>query len=177
MPTRPMEGLRVIEVAGWSFVPAAGAVLADWGADVSKVEHPVGGDPQRNFAAHSRFNDAGSRAKNAAECVAKLDAEFANRTLADAIEMLDRQQGPWAVHQRPLEVSDDVQIAAHGTIQPVEAGDGSPFHLIANPVQFDEEPAHLTRAPVFGEHTEQILLGAGHTWDDLVTWKGDEVIS
>lgn len=35
----PMKGVRVLEVAQWTFVPAAGAVLADWGADVIKVEH------------------------------------------------------------------------------------------------------------------------------------------
>src|SRR5215470_13064195 len=44
-----LEGVRVIEVAQWWFVPAAGAVLADWGADVIKVEHPVSGDPQRGL--------------------------------------------------------------------------------------------------------------------------------
>lgn len=32
----PMEGVRVVEVAGWTFVPAAGAVLADLGAEVIK---------------------------------------------------------------------------------------------------------------------------------------------
>ncbi|MDT5216115.1 MAG: hypothetical protein QOK18_4354, partial [Mycobacterium sp.] len=36
---RPMDGVRVLEVAQFTFVPAAGAVLADWGADVIKVEH------------------------------------------------------------------------------------------------------------------------------------------
>src|SRR6266487_3129265 len=46
-----MEGVRVVEVASWTFVPAAGAVLADWGADVIKIEHPVTGDPQRGLAA------------------------------------------------------------------------------------------------------------------------------
>ncbi|UUZ45250.1 CoA transferase [Janibacter limosus] len=35
-----MQGVKVVEVASWTFVPAAGAVLADWGADVIKVEHP-----------------------------------------------------------------------------------------------------------------------------------------
>jgi crotonobetainyl-CoA:carnitine CoA-transferase CaiB-like acyl-CoA transferase len=35
-----MEGFRVLEVAQFTFVPAAGAILADWGADVIKVEHP-----------------------------------------------------------------------------------------------------------------------------------------
>ena len=44
-----MEGFRVLEVAQFTFVPAAGAILADWGADVIKVEHPVGGDTQRGF--------------------------------------------------------------------------------------------------------------------------------
>jgi crotonobetainyl-CoA:carnitine CoA-transferase CaiB-like acyl-CoA transferase len=44
-----MSGVRVIEVASWTFVPAAGAVLADWGADVIKIEHPDKGDPQRGL--------------------------------------------------------------------------------------------------------------------------------
>jgi crotonobetainyl-CoA:carnitine CoA-transferase CaiB-like acyl-CoA transferase len=44
-----LAGFRVLEVAAWTFVPAAGAVMADWGADVIKVEHPVGGDPQRGL--------------------------------------------------------------------------------------------------------------------------------
>lgn len=44
-----LRGIRVLEVASWTFVPAAGAVLADWGADVIKVEHPVTGDPQRGL--------------------------------------------------------------------------------------------------------------------------------
>ncbi|MCC2980284.1 CaiB/BaiF CoA transferase family protein [Sphingomonas sp. IC4-52] len=47
--TRVMEGVRVLEVAQFTFVPAAGAVLADWGADVLKVEHPVRGDAQRGI--------------------------------------------------------------------------------------------------------------------------------
>src|ERR1700731_1530427 len=44
-----MEGFRVLEVAQFTFVPAAGAILADWGADVLKIEHPVRGDTQRGF--------------------------------------------------------------------------------------------------------------------------------
>ena len=48
---RPMEGVRVLEVAQFTFVPAAGAVLADWGADVIKVEHAETGDAQRGLSA------------------------------------------------------------------------------------------------------------------------------
>lgn len=45
-----LQGVRVVEVSSWLFLPAAGAVLADWGADVVKVEDPVTGDPQRGLA-------------------------------------------------------------------------------------------------------------------------------
>lgn len=47
--TQVMKGVRVLEVAQFTFVPAAGAILADWGADVIKVEHPKRGDTQRGF--------------------------------------------------------------------------------------------------------------------------------
>ncbi|MGV0836908.1 CaiB/BaiF CoA transferase family protein [Mycolicibacterium thermoresistibile] len=46
--TKPFAGVRVIEVASWTFVPGAGAILADLGADVIKVEPPTG-DPQRGL--------------------------------------------------------------------------------------------------------------------------------
>ncbi|MGD0698253.1 MAG: CoA transferase [Trebonia sp.] len=44
-----MQGVRVLEVAQFTFVPAAGAVLADWGAEVIKVEHAEKGDAQRGL--------------------------------------------------------------------------------------------------------------------------------
>lgn len=54
-----MEGVRIVEVAQWWFVPAAGAVLADWGADVIKIEHPVTGDPQRGLVTSGFFPPTG----------------------------------------------------------------------------------------------------------------------
>jgi crotonobetainyl-CoA:carnitine CoA-transferase CaiB-like acyl-CoA transferase len=45
-----LRGVRVLEVAQFIFVPSAAAVLADWGADVIKIEHPVRGDGQRGLA-------------------------------------------------------------------------------------------------------------------------------
>ena len=46
----PLAGVRVVEVASHIFVPMAGSVLAEWGAEVIKVEHPVTGDPYRGLA-------------------------------------------------------------------------------------------------------------------------------
>ena len=46
----PLDGVRVVELGVWVAGPAAGGVLADWGADVVKIEPPGVGDPARLFA-------------------------------------------------------------------------------------------------------------------------------
>jgi crotonobetainyl-CoA:carnitine CoA-transferase CaiB-like acyl-CoA transferase len=66
---------------------------------------------------------------------------------------------------------------ANGFVRTVEGCDGSTFELIANPVQFDETPPTLVRAPEMGEHTELVLLERGCSWDQLAQWKDDGVIT
>ncbi|MCX4091938.1 CoA transferase [Nocardia sp. alder85J] len=48
--TAVMQGVRIIEVAERTFVPAASALLSDWGADVIKIEHVERGDAMRGLA-------------------------------------------------------------------------------------------------------------------------------
>ncbi len=48
--TAVMQGVRVLEVAEHTFVPAASALLADWGAEVIKIEHVERGDAMRGLA-------------------------------------------------------------------------------------------------------------------------------
>jgi crotonobetainyl-CoA:carnitine CoA-transferase CaiB-like acyl-CoA transferase len=48
--TAVMEGVRILEVADHTFVPAASAALADYGAEVIKIEHVERGDAMRGLA-------------------------------------------------------------------------------------------------------------------------------
>lgn len=42
-----LNGVRVVELTMWAFVPSAGGVLSHWGADVIKIENPAAPDPSR----------------------------------------------------------------------------------------------------------------------------------
>ena len=48
-PADLFRGVRVVELAEWVFVPVTGVLLADWGAEVIKIEHPVRGDGYRSL--------------------------------------------------------------------------------------------------------------------------------
>ena len=54
-----MEGVRILEVAEHTFVPAASALLADLGADVIKIEHAQRGDAMRGLASSGTVSMGG----------------------------------------------------------------------------------------------------------------------
>jgi crotonobetainyl-CoA:carnitine CoA-transferase CaiB-like acyl-CoA transferase len=55
----PLDGIRVVELGVWVAGPAAGGILADWGADVVKIEPPAG-DPARMFGRMLGIDDGSS---------------------------------------------------------------------------------------------------------------------
>jgi crotonobetainyl-CoA:carnitine CoA-transferase CaiB-like acyl-CoA transferase len=57
--TAVMQGVRILEVAEHTFVPAASALLADWGAEVVKIEHVERGDAMRGLGSTGVVNLGG----------------------------------------------------------------------------------------------------------------------
>ena len=60
-----LDGVRILEVAEHTFVPAASALLSDWGAEVIKIEHVERGDAMRGLASTGHRRRAGRRARAA----------------------------------------------------------------------------------------------------------------
>jgi crotonobetainyl-CoA:carnitine CoA-transferase CaiB-like acyl-CoA transferase len=96
---------------------------------------------------------------------------LATRPLAEWVARFAGMEGQWAVAQDPWEVGQDPAVRANGLIAEVIDSEGTPRELVANPVQFDEKPAQITRAPQFAEHTDEILRALGKSDDELIDLK------
>jgi crotonobetainyl-CoA:carnitine CoA-transferase CaiB-like acyl-CoA transferase len=129
-----------------------------------------------DLAADPRFADMASRRENRVACMAELDAEFGRRTFAGCKELLSRLDAPWAPIQAVEELLDDPQVVANGYIGTVSE-DGPEYRLPAVPVQLDEQPPPLRRAPEHGEHTETVLLELGYTWEDITALRESGVLA
>jgi crotonobetainyl-CoA:carnitine CoA-transferase CaiB-like acyl-CoA transferase len=108
---------------------------------------------------------------NAAEAAELVQEVLAARPLTEWIARFAGMEGQWAVAQDPWEVGQDPAMRANGLIAEVLDTDGTTRELIANPVQFDETPAQITRAPQFAEHTDEILRSLGKSDDELIDLK------
>ncbi len=55
---RPLDGVRVLDVGNFLAGPYAGTIMAEFGAEVIKIEHPQGGDPMRRYGTTTARPDA-----------------------------------------------------------------------------------------------------------------------
>jgi crotonobetainyl-CoA:carnitine CoA-transferase CaiB-like acyl-CoA transferase len=99
-----------------------------------------------------------------------LDAAFAERTTAEWCELLGAAGLRFAPVRNHAEVVADPGVLANEYIARAETEDGSGRAIVTTPVRFSG--GATTRAavvPELGQHTEEVLLEAGYSWDDIAS--------
>ncbi len=124
-----------------------------------------------------RFDSAEKLFANAAEAGKYVAEAIAGQTYAHWSEHLRTLEGQWARVQSPSEVAADPQVRANGYILQVIDDQGVARELASSPVQFDETPFTVTRAPLFAEHTDDIVRELGHDDEHLIGLKIDGAIT
>jgi crotonobetainyl-CoA:carnitine CoA-transferase CaiB-like acyl-CoA transferase len=128
-------------------------------------------------ATDPRFANHESLMENTADAQALMEAAFAERPLTEWRERLADFTGQWCVVQDTLEAATvDPQVAANGYMQDCATASGTPFQLVAAPVQFGGEAAPVGRSPEFNEHGDDILAELGIDWDTIVDLKVRSVV-
>jgi crotonobetainyl-CoA:carnitine CoA-transferase CaiB-like acyl-CoA transferase len=124
-----------------------------------------------------RFNSIETRAENTKELVAIMDEKFASRPREEWLQVLRKEGCICTPIQSPIEVSNDEQAIANNYFVYVDHPVWGRIKMVGFPWDFSETPAEWQReAPEFGQHTEEILLELGYTWEDIAKLKEEEVI-
>jgi crotonobetainyl-CoA:carnitine CoA-transferase CaiB-like acyl-CoA transferase len=108
-----------------------------------------------------------------------LDEVFATKTTAEWCDLLGAAGLRFAPVRDHAEVARDPGIRINGYIQSVEDPDSSDSTLdvVRTPVRFSDSASTApVRPPELGQHTEEVLLEAGYSWDDIASLSEDGVI-
>jgi crotonobetainyl-CoA:carnitine CoA-transferase CaiB-like acyl-CoA transferase len=79
--------------------------------------------------------------------------------------------------QTPVEVANDPQAWENEFFAEMAYSSDVRFKVINSPMKFSKTPATVrSLAPELGQHTEEVLLELGYTWDDMAEFKNQGVI-
>lgn len=127
---------------------------------------------RKDLLADPRFATGAARLAHARECIAVLDEIFAARDLADWLQVLPGLTTPWTVVQTASEAATDPQVIANNLVADV----GGRLPLVRTPAQFDGERPELRPAPDHGQHTEEVLLELGRSWEQILELKARDAV-
>ncbi len=119
-----------------------------------------------------RFIDSAARAQNCAALTAEIDRAVATRSAGEWAPIFDRHNLVWAPVRTDAEVLDDPQAAAIGAFASVDHPNIPGCRVVNSPVEFSDVPSQPHRAaPELGQHTEEIALEIGLSWDEIARLK------
>jgi len=124
-----------------------------------------------------RYANHQLRSQNAASLISLLDEVFATETYANWKKTLDKYDNVFGLIQSPIEVTNDTQAWADGIFTSIEHPTAGKVKVITAPGRFSKTPAQpTTAAPELGQHTEEVLIDIGYTWDDILRLKEEQAI-
>lgn len=115
-----------------------------------------------------RFEHFGVRLGNIDQLYAILDEAFAKKTTAEWMELLAAADCICAPVAGYKDLLEDEQLRANEYIVEVEHPTRGRMPVVGAPWRFSETPAEIApAAPELGQHSEEVLLEAGYTWEQI----------
>ena len=163
----PCDLYRVAD--GWVLVQVAGQpMFRRWCRLVGRED--LFDDP--------RFADDDLRWANGDVLNDLMQAWCDGRTRAEAMALLEAAKLPAAPMQSPQEVLDDPHVAAMGYLHRMEyPGAAKPVPIIKTPFRLSATPGSIRmRAPLLGEHTDEVLGEIGCSAQEIVDLRNKGVV-
>jgi len=124
-----------------------------------------------------RFFSSEKRMENNEELIAIIDEVLATRNRDEWEQQFKDKDIVWQRVQTSGEVIHDPWVLDNNYIVEYEHHIHGKIKGIACPIQLSENPTRVPRAaPEFSQHTEEILLELGYSWDDISKLKDNKVI-
>lgn len=160
---------RVFRTAD-GYIAVAGVGDREWPGFIRAIERPeLEHDP--------RFANGQLRTRHLTELFTILDPLFATRTTAEWCARLHAEDQRFGPVNDYAAVASYEQAYANSYLVAVDHPQWGAIKAIGNPVNLSETPAQPAAwAPELGQHTEEVLLAAGYTWEDIVRLRESGVI-
>jgi len=107
---------------------------------------------------------------------ARIEEWTKTKTKFEAMDILNKHDIPCGPILSMKEIADEPSLRKTGTVVEVDHPTRGKYLTVGNPIKMSDSPTEVTRSPLLGEHTEEVLAELGYTKDQVATLRAEAAI-
>jgi formyl-CoA transferase len=163
----------ILKCKGWETDPNAYIYFITQAAVWPAVCKVIG---EESWIADEAYKTPAARLLHLKPIFARIEKWTMTKTKYEAMEILNQYDIPCGPILSMKEIAEDESLRASGTIVEVDHPTRGKYLSVGNPIKMSDSPTEVTRSPLLGEHTEEILGQLGYSKDDIAMLRAERVI-
>jgi formyl-CoA transferase len=106
----------------------------------------------------------------------RVESWTKTKTKFEAMDILNEFDIPCGPILSMKEIAEEPSLRATGTVVEVDHPRRGKYLTVGNPIKMSDSPTEVTRSPLLGEHTEEVLRQLGYTDDVIAALRAERVI-
>src|SRR6266513_2101303 len=145
---------RILKCKGWETDPNAYIYFITQAAVWEKICDVIG---EPGWKTHPDYAKPPGRLSRLNEIFARIEQWTMTKTKFEAMDILNKDDIPCGPILSMKELIEDQSLRATGTVVEVDHPERGKYFSVGNPIKMSDSPTEVTRSPLLGEHTDEIL--------------------
>ena len=163
----------ILRCKGWETDPNAYIYFITQGAVWPAVCKVIG---EEDWIDDEAFATPAARLLHLKPIFARIEKWTMTKTKYEAMEILNKYDIPCGPILSMKEIAEDPSLRASGTIVEVDHPVRGKYLTVGNPIKMSDSPTEVTRSPLLGEHTEEVLAQLGYSRGQIAALREERVI-
>ena len=163
----------IVKCKGWERDPNAYLYFIAQAPVWKEICHVIG---KESWITDPDYATPNARLPRLKEVFAAIEAWSVTKTKFEAMELLNQHDIPCGPILSMKELAEEPSLRATGTIVEVDHPKRGKYLSVGNPIKLSDSPTEVTRSPLLGEHTDEVLAELGYSTQDLAALRSSKVI-
>ena len=163
----------ILKCKGWETDPQCVHLLHHAGAGLGGH---LQGDRHEDWIADPQYATPKARLPRLMEIFGTIEEWTKTKTKFEAMDILNKHDIPCGPILSMKEIAEEPSLRATGTVVEVDHPTRGTYLTVGNPIKMSDSPTELTRSPLLGEHTDEVLAELGYNKDQIAALRADGAI-
>jgi len=163
----------ILKCKGWETDPNAYLYFITQGAVWPAICKVIG---EENWINDETYATPAARLLHQKLIFARIEEWTKTKTKFEAMDIMNKYDIPCGPILSMKEIAEDPSLRESGTIVEVDHPKRGKYLTVGNPIKLSDSPTEVTRSPLLGEHTEEVLTQLGYSTEQIAALREERVI-